>query len=184
MPQPLHDFSSWPIVLITLPAGEISENEFLAYLDALTAHHARGTRFARVIDVRASGALGANERRMLADRFDRDEDEHPGQLAGTAIVMSKLVHRGIFKALAWLYSKPQRREAFATSAANSGCVPLRSATTSLASAIVSSMLRTIIQCPPHSHVRHCNFVGVRTRMRVGETGMGALQLSPLSEGGG
>ncbi len=92
----------------------MTEADFVAYLDALSAHHSRGGRFARVIDVRVAGALGASERRRLAERFDRDELEYPGQLAATAVVMSKVVHRSIFKAFAWLYNKPQRREAFSS----------------------------------------------------------------------
>jgi len=112
MPLPEHDLSEWPIVVVTWPKGKITDSEFPVYLDNLSAHHGHGGRFARVMDVRASGALSAHERRQLAERLDSDEAKYPGQLVAMAVVTSTIFQRGIFKALAWLYSKPQRREAF------------------------------------------------------------------------
>jgi len=112
MPLPEHDLSEWPLVVVTWPTGSISDHEFPVYLDALSAHHRQGGRFARVMDLRASGALSAHQRRQLAERLDGDEARYPGQLAAIAVVTSTTLQRGIFKALAWLYGKPQRREAF------------------------------------------------------------------------
>jgi len=112
MPLPEHDLSEWPLVVVTWAAGGMSDSEFLAYLDALSAHNRHGGRFARVMDLRASGALSAHQRRQLAERLDGDEARYPGQLAAIAVVTSTTLQRGIFKALAWLYGKPQLREAF------------------------------------------------------------------------
>jgi hypothetical protein len=109
---PHFDCTAWPIVVITLSSGPLSDAGLSSWITDLTSLYARRERFAQVIDVRLSESLSPEARRRLAEMSDRNEDSFPGQLVATAIVLSTPFQRGVFKAMTWLTNRRRLREAF------------------------------------------------------------------------
>jgi hypothetical protein len=112
MDQPRYDEGNWPIVLVTMPAGELPEPDLIRHVDRLSSFTKRGVPYVQIIDVRASASLSAQARRLVAERMDQDEEGYPGVLAGVGIVLATSLHRGIFKAISWLSRNPRPFEAF------------------------------------------------------------------------
>lgn len=108
----IYDDSKWPVLLVTLPEADLSGAAMLAHVDQMSSFTARGTPYVAVIDVRGAPALTAQSRRLAADRMDQDDDAHPGVLLGLGIVLATSIHRGVFKAMAWLSRSPRPFEAF------------------------------------------------------------------------
>jgi hypothetical protein len=112
MEKPRYDEAQWPILLVTMPKAELSAAELGDHLDRMSSFSKRGEPYAQVIDVRTATALGAQARRLVAERMDQDEEAYPGVVVGIAIVLATPLHRGIFKAISWLSRKPRPFEAF------------------------------------------------------------------------
>jgi hypothetical protein len=112
MEQPRYDEGHWPLVLVTMPAEELSEVDLIRHIDRLTAFTKRGVPYVQLIDVRTAASLSARARRLVAERMDQDEEAYPGVLAGVGIVLATSLHRGIFKAISWLSRNPRPFEAF------------------------------------------------------------------------
>src|SRR3954471_4572138 len=98
MQDPHYDEGRWPVLLVTMPVNELRELELVRHIDRLSAYLKRGVPCAHVIDVRRTASLGADSRRLIAERLDQDEELYPGLLRGVGIVLSTPLHRGIFKA--------------------------------------------------------------------------------------
>ena len=112
MQEPRYDEGQWPIVLVTMPVGELQGDDLIRHVDRLSGYLKRGVPFVQVIDVRTAASLSADSRRLIAERLDQDEELYPGLLRGVAIVLATPLHRGIFKAISWLSRKPRPFEAF------------------------------------------------------------------------
>ena len=112
MEQPRYDEGQWPIVLVTMPEAELEDPDLLRHIERMSSFSKRGVPFVQVIDVRVSSSLSANSRRLVAERMDQDEEAYPGVLVAVAIVLATPLHRGIFKAISWLSTKPRPFEAF------------------------------------------------------------------------
>ncbi len=112
--QVSYDDSKWPILLVTMPELDMSGAPMLAHLDRMSSYAQRGMPYVAVVDVRLSPSLSAQSRRLVAERMDQDDEEHPGVLLGMGIVLATSIHRGIFKAMTWLSRSPRPFEAFTT----------------------------------------------------------------------
>jgi hypothetical protein len=112
MQDPHYDEGHWPVLLVTMPVNELNDRELVHHIDRLSSYLERGVPCAHVIDVRRTASLGADSRRLIAERLDQDEERYPGLLRGVAIVLSTPLHRGIFKAMSWLSRTPRPLEAF------------------------------------------------------------------------
>lgn len=95
------DDSQWPILVVTEPKRAVSDEEFVAVLDRISAYCARG-RFGLVVDVRGAPQMTAARRRVLAERLDLDVKRYGHRIAGIAVVMDSALARGTLKAIAWL----------------------------------------------------------------------------------
>ncbi len=97
-----YDEGRWPFLVITMPPEELSDRDFAAHLDRVTAYFDRGERFGIVIDALHAPLLGAERRRQVAERIDQDLERHRDLLIGTAVLMSSAVGRGVFKVIVWM----------------------------------------------------------------------------------
>ncbi|HEY4011910.1 MAG TPA: hypothetical protein VGM06_01120 [Polyangiaceae bacterium] len=120
-----YDDSEWPIVVVTLPAHELSEREFNENLREMGKYGERGGRFGFVVDTRGAPDPNAEHRRAIADFWDNCLRRHGEFFIGAAIVLSSSTGRAVFKAILWLRSSPLLLVPVATPA--EGLEKLRSA---------------------------------------------------------
>jgi hypothetical protein len=99
-----YDESEWPIVVVTLPAHELSDAEFDENLREMGRYGERGGRFGFVIDTRGAPDPNATRRRAIAEFWDACMRRHGDFFIGAAIVMSSSTGRAVFKAILWLRS--------------------------------------------------------------------------------
>jgi len=107
------DESRWPVVLITTPPYILDESAFLQYVDRLSSYHDRGEMFGFIFDVRQSPAMPADQRRLIAERIDRDAAYY-GRRCPCALVVSTPLQRGVVKVVMWLLRDPHPVEVFIT----------------------------------------------------------------------
>ena len=108
-----YDESNWPFAVITMPSEALSDQEFTAHLDRISAYFVRAEPFGLVLDARRSPPLSADRRRLVAERIDHDLERHGAVLFGTAVVLSSAVGRGVFKVIVWLTRSQQPMMSFA-----------------------------------------------------------------------
>ena len=101
-----HDESRWPYVVVTLPARELTDSEYVEYLDGLKRYRSRREPFGFVLDVRMAPPLNAERRRLTAERMDQDIQPDGRGCIGVAVVLSSPVARAVFKAIGWLRQRP------------------------------------------------------------------------------
>ncbi|HEY5962356.1 MAG TPA: STAS/SEC14 domain-containing protein [Polyangiaceae bacterium] len=99
------DDSAWPIVRVTTPSYILNDEDYLRYLDQLTAFHERGERFGFLFDVRKSPAMPADQRRLTAERIDRDA-AHYQRRCPCALVVASAIQRGVIRVVMWLLRDP------------------------------------------------------------------------------
>jgi hypothetical protein len=96
-----YDESEWPLVIVTMPRAPMSRDQFEAHLERISSYYRRGP-FALLIDTRDAFALDANQRRMVADEIELNQERYPRTLLGCAVVMTSAVQRGVLRAITWL----------------------------------------------------------------------------------
>lgn len=112
MREPRYDEALWPILVITMPPEELTDTELRGHLDRVSGFTKRGVPYVQIIDVRLVQSFSARGRRLMADRTELDDKAYPGVLLGVGVVLSSALHRGIFKAMAWLISTPRPAQSF------------------------------------------------------------------------
>jgi hypothetical protein len=98
----LCDESRWPFVIITLPARELNDEEFLTHVTQLKSYETRGGRFGLVIDARLAPLPNPARRRMVADAMDHAVDRGGRRCIGVVIVLDSAIQRAVFNTLQWL----------------------------------------------------------------------------------
>jgi len=110
------DDSAWPLILGTCPArlGDTSVQALGAFFDDV---HARKERFALIIDTRPLRAMpDARWRKEIAAWASSPKVQGHGLRynAGTAVITSSMLTRGIFVAIGWLWQPSSPVRAIAT----------------------------------------------------------------------
>lgn len=102
------DRSQRPFLIVTLPAREVSNDEFRAHLAEMDefANQANGSAFGFVIDTRGAPDPDAARRRAIAEYWDNCQRRYGDTFIGAAIVMSSSTGRAVFKAILWLRNSP------------------------------------------------------------------------------
>jgi len=103
-----YDRGQRPFLIVTLPTGEVSDEEFRAHLAEMDefANQAEGSAFGFVIDTRAAPDPNAARRRAIAEYWDNCQRRHGSSFLGAAIAMSSSTGRAVFKAILWLRARP------------------------------------------------------------------------------
>jgi hypothetical protein len=114
MVTPRYDDSDWPLFRVFLPAVDLSDEVFLAFVDRLDRLPLRGNKFAVLLDVRSAPPLSAKRRQLLSERGNASYERYPGAMVGMAVVMSSAIQRGIFTAIHWMMRQPRQVRAFAS----------------------------------------------------------------------
>jgi len=112
MREPRYDEGQWPILVITMPPQDLTDAELHGHLDRVSAFTKRGAPYVQVLDVRLVQSFSARGRRLMAERTEQDDKAYPGVLLGVGVVLSSALHRGVFKAMAWLISTPRPAQSF------------------------------------------------------------------------
>jgi hypothetical protein len=107
------DDSKWPIVLMTPPAYVMAQVEFGRYLDRLSRLCERGAPCGIVFDVRNAPVMPADQRRLTAERIERDVKRY-GWKCPCAIVVVSPLHVGVAKVITWLLRDPHPLAAFSS----------------------------------------------------------------------
>jgi hypothetical protein len=131
MSAPLRDETSWPIVVVRMPADEISAVEWKEYLGTLGSWIARHEPFVIVMDLRHARPLDAKQRQALGEEVRR-RGATDRSLAGLAHIVDNPFLRGVLTAVAWIARPGYPVKAFATEADardSGGCRTTRSSGT-------------------------------------------------------
>jgi hypothetical protein len=104
-----YDEGHWPFMVVTLPAGELTDQEFHEVLRRMDGYSStRSGKFGFVLDTRGARDPDAPRRRLIAEYWDACHRRHGDLFVGAAIVMSSSTGRAVFKAILWLRQNPQR----------------------------------------------------------------------------
>ena len=113
--EPLrYDDSKWPLFHVTLPPGDMADDEFASLLSRLDGLFLRGERFGILLDVRRSPGLDAKRRQLVGEHAKASFERFPGLCVGVAVVLSSSIQRGVFTALHWFLRGTHNSRAFAT----------------------------------------------------------------------
>jgi hypothetical protein len=113
------DTDAWPLVVLRCPA-RIGERSLAPLIEEFEACHARGRRFALVVDATAmQGMPSARWRRGLTDWANdpRVLAETRRYSVGTALLIASPLARGVYTALLWLWKPPTPHYVAATMSA-------------------------------------------------------------------
>jgi hypothetical protein len=107
------DDSRWPLVLITLPAGDSYDDAAVReFVDALPALHARG-RFGVVYDAAHFVAPTRQQRRWIADSINDTQRRFPDRLVAVALATRRApVLTAVLRAIGWLAPQKEPRRVF------------------------------------------------------------------------
>lgn len=107
------DEGRFPLVTVTF-VGDVSNDEFKAYLERLDRLLARGEPNAMVMDARRSARSPAIQRKLQADWIKEREALLRRLSCGTAFVITSPLVRGVLTAILWLQPMPQPHTVVAT----------------------------------------------------------------------
>lgn len=114
MPKILIDASSWPVVVVTPPAGLVTDAELDEHmLEFRELIEARKQVHAVVIDLRVSSGLTPTQRKRLAKAMEESEQSKYCNCAG-GLIFSSTIMRGMLTAILWLKQPRHETRIFAT----------------------------------------------------------------------
>jgi len=101
------DFRAWPIAQVTPPPYSVSDDALMEFM----AVHKQVVRsmpspHALILDLRGLGHMSTHQRKKLTGVLHGDEDEFASLCAGTALVFSSPVVRGMLSAVFWFFKPP------------------------------------------------------------------------------
>ena len=109
----LLDDGRWPC-LIVRPPYRVSDEQMEDFLERYRMlEQERGERYALVLDLRRTSKLTPDQRKMLTDRME-DEDEDPSKVLcqGTAMIFESRILRGILSMIFWVKRPPYPTKVF------------------------------------------------------------------------
>jgi hypothetical protein len=101
------DTSAWPLMIITLPAGNIPDDEVVSLLNKYTQIIKEKVEpYALVMDVSKTAKLNLKQRKMLVDQMKANKEFTEKYCKGNALVFKSALLQGILTAMFWIF-KPK-----------------------------------------------------------------------------
>lgn len=108
------DESAWPRVRIHIADVAVPDEALLRSVQDLGAIAKRGERYTLLFDARGARALGAQQRKLLAEASMATAPYAARNCAGSAIVVHNVILTGIVTALHWLKPTDYPEKVFST----------------------------------------------------------------------
>jgi hypothetical protein len=108
------DESCWPLVAVTWPAGAITNEDVVRFVEASRAQLARRERFATLHDGFTATWLKDEHRQSMAAHVNAHREEFARWHAATAIVHASAIARAIIASINWVSPHPSTQRQFAT----------------------------------------------------------------------
>ena len=105
MPLAIHDDARWPVVIVRMPAGSMTTEEFDRHLEQLVAYLERGEPHALVIDIGEGDLVGEN-RHQLTEHHRIHAVAVRAFVRGVALVVRAPIHRVMYGAIDALLGSP------------------------------------------------------------------------------
>ncbi len=108
------DLSRWPLVLVTFPDAQASDDDVRQFIDDQRAMLHRKQLHGVVTDARHARVISPHQRRMMADWLTEAERLNRQYTVAMAVVSDSALVRGAMTAVTWMKEPPVPMKPFAT----------------------------------------------------------------------
>ena len=107
------DVSQWPLLVITIPEGKVSDacvNDVLVRYNQLIRE--KKERYALVVDVSKSEKLNSKQRKIMSEQMNSNREFTGKYCAGTALVFDSVLIAGMLTAVFWVFKPKYETKVF------------------------------------------------------------------------